>query len=310
MADTSPFASLGDLLADWSNDVLNGKPPVRWSAGAGALARFPIGPGLLTLLGGPPATGKTAFANQLAFDAVRLTPTLKVLITCCEMSPALLLDRQLSRLSGVPYSRIRNRCLDDADRPAVATGLATLNEIRDRVAFHTGPFDLTAVAESADGCEADLIVIDYLQRLGAPGQHRDKRGQTNAILDTLREFASAGLGLLVLSSVGRQPNKNGKSTYDGLTLASFKESGDIEYAADDAFILAPPEGGWVTLKHVKARHTEMADIPLRCDLSRMRFDPADGSPPDAQQGELLDKARKLFATAKPKGRAKPKGDAG
>lgn len=150
----------------------------------------------------------------------------------------------------------------------------------------------------------------YLQRLGAPGPHRDKRTQTNAVLDTLRAFASAGRGLFVLSSVGRQPNKNGKSTYDGLTLASFKESGDIEYAADDAFIIAPPEGGWVTLKHVKARHAEMADIPLRCDLSRMRFDPTDGSPPDSPQGELLEKARKLFATGKPNGRATPKGGAG
>jgi replicative DNA helicase len=307
MADASPFASLGDLLEGWSQDVLHGTPPVRWPAGAGPLARFPIGPGLLALIGGPPASGKTAFANQLAFDAVRLNPELKTLVTCCEMPPGVLLDRQLARLSGVPYLRIRDRGLTDSDRPAVAAGLATLNTIRDRLAFHTGPFELSAVAEAADGCEADLIVIDYLQRLAAPGSHRDKRSQTNAILDTFRQFASAGRGLLVLSSVGRQPNKNGKSTYDGLTLASFKESGDIEYSADDAYLLAPPENGWATLKHVKARHTEMTDIPLRAELSLMRFDPAGGSPLASAQGELLAKARTLFA--KDKKKDTPKGDA-
>lgn len=175
MADTSPFASLDSLLVAWSDDVLNGEPPVRWPAGGGAFARFPIGPGLIALVGGQPGAGKTALANQLVFDAVRLSKELKALVTCCEMPPTVLLDRQLSRLSGVAYSRIRDRRLLDADRPAVATGLATLNEVRDRVAFHTGAFDLGAVAEAADGFDADLILVDYLQRLVTSGQHRDKR---------------------------------------------------------------------------------------------------------------------------------------
>src|SRR5439155_6660066 len=134
------------------------------------------------------------------------------------------------------------------------------------------------------------VVVDYLQRLAAPGQHRDKRSQTNAVLDTFRAFAEAGRGLLVLSSVGRQPNRQGKSGYSGLTLASFKESGDIEYSADDAYILTPPEDGCATLKHVKARHTETADIPLRCDLSVMRFEAVGREPTAAGPDELLAKA--------------------
>ncbi len=98
VVDASPFASLGDLLGGWSEGVLHGKPPVRWPGGSGALARFPLGPGLLTLLGVPPGVGKTAIANQLVFDAVRLNPELKVLVTCCEMPATVLLDRQLLRL--------------------------------------------------------------------------------------------------------------------------------------------------------------------------------------------------------------------
>ncbi len=299
----SLFASLADLLPEWSEDVLHGKPPVRWAAGKGGLTRFPIGPGLLTLVGGQPGAGKTAIGNQLVFDAVRLDPSLKALVTCCESASAVLLDRQLSRLSGVPYSLIRDRRLTSEHQPAIAIGQATLNEIRDRLAFHTGPFDLGAVAESADGFEADLILIDYLQRLTAPGPHRDKRTQTNVVLDTFRKFAAAERGLLVLSSVGRQPNKQGRSGYSGLSLASFKESGDIEYAADDAYILTPPEDGRAVLKHVKARHTEMADIVLRADLSVMRFDPTDNGPPAGEGVDLLDKARKLFRDRKAKGDA-------
>ncbi|MBY0458906.1 MAG: hypothetical protein K2V38_16330, partial [Gemmataceae bacterium] len=105
-------------------------------------------------------------------------------------------------------------------------------------------------------------------------------------------------GLLVLSSVGRQPNSKGRSSYDDLTLASFKESGDIEYAADDCFILTPPADGRSTLKHLKARHGEMCDVVLRTDLSVMRFTPDDTSP-DAG-GDLLAQAQKLFAGGKKK----------
>ena len=219
------------------------------------------------------------------------------------MPPKVLLDRQLSRVSGAPYSRIRERKLTDADKPAVHTALATLAEISDRVTFLTGAFDLAGVVAAGDGCDADLILIDYLQRLGATGQHRDKRSQTNAVLDAFRGFAESGRGLLVLSSVGRQPDKKGKSGYTGLSLASFKESGDIEYSADDAFLLTPPEGGWATLSHVKARHTEMADIPLRCDLSVMRFESDEGGAVAGDRADLLGRARKMWANGKPKGDA-------
>lgn len=300
----SPFAALADLLTDWSGDVLNGRPPVRWPSGPGPLAEFPLGPGLVTLVGGPPGSGKTALAGQLALDAARLNADLRVLVTCCEVPPPVLLDRQLSRLSGVPYALIRDRALTPADHPAVGSAFATLAGLSDRVTFHTGPFDLAAVAESADGCEADLLVVDYLQRLQAPGAHRDKRSMTTAILDTFREFADAGRGLLVLSSVGRQPTgRHGKSSYDGLGLASFKESGDIEYAADDAYILPPAEDGLTELRHVKARHTEMQSIPLRADLAFMRFDPVDAGPPPADRSGLLDAAQKLWANRAPKGDA-------
>ncbi len=236
---------------------------------------------------------------------MRLTPGLRALVTCCEMPPRVLLDRQLSRLSGVPYALVRDRALTEEHRPAVAAGLATLAGLRDRVTFHTGPFTLDAVAESADGCGADLILIDYLQRLHAEGRFKDKRSQMNAVLDTFRSFADAGRGLLVLSSVGRQPGgRHGQSSYDGLGLASFKESGECEYAADDAFILPPADdAGLTALRHVKARHAEPADILLRARLDCMAFDPPDHGPTVTVSADLLDRARRLWANGKPKGGA-------
>src|SRR5437588_3260140 len=102
------FVAGSDALAGWRDDVLSGKPPVLFPVGGGELARVEIGPGLVSLLGGAPGAGKTAFTMQAVVDALRLTPTLRAVVCNVEMGPPMLLDRQLARLSGIDGSLIRH----------------------------------------------------------------------------------------------------------------------------------------------------------------------------------------------------------
>jgi hypothetical protein len=52
----------------------------------------------------------------------------------------------------------------------------------------------------------------------------------------------------------------------------------LEFGADDAFILVPDEGGEaVTLKHLKARHTEPKDLRLEFNRRIQRFSAAENS---------------------------------
>ena len=74
---TANYIRAADALASWREDVLTGKPPTLYPVGTGDLARLEIGPGLVTLLGGAPGAGKTAFVMQAVLDALRLTPTLR-----------------------------------------------------------------------------------------------------------------------------------------------------------------------------------------------------------------------------------------
>ena len=137
---------------------------------------------------------------QCVVDALRLSPTLRAVVCNVEMPPEVLLDRQLSRLSGVAL---------------------------------------------------------------------------DATMNYLRQFADVGAAVIVVSSVGRQKNSKGSSTYaaDSLNLASFKESGELEFGADDAFILAPVGAGQVKLSPLKARHRRPEDILFLFDGSTQRFDP-------------------------------------
>jgi replicative DNA helicase len=278
------FIAAVDVFDLWRDDVLTGKPPTFFRvADAGPLAGIEIGPKLITLFGGAPGSGKTAFIMQCVFDALRLSPNLRAVVCNIEMPPAVLLDRQLSRLSGVPLNAIRYRKLAAVHADRIDAGMNAIESIADRFCFVRPPFTLSNVAATADsfaplGNDSSLLlVLDYIQRIAPPGTQGDKRGSVDATMNFIRQFADAGAAVLVVSSVGRQKDNKGRSSYggDALNLASFKESGELEFGADDAFILAPSEklAGVRELRHLKARNTECRDIQLAFDGSIQRFTP-------------------------------------
>ncbi len=274
------FVAAADAMDSWRDDVLTGKPPTFYRiAETGPLSRIEIGPKLITLLGGAPGSGKTAFIMQCVVDSLRLNPTLRAVICNIEMPAEVLLDRQLSRLSGVPLDAIRYRTISESQAERIDAGLSTIESFAERLCFLRPPFDLANVAATADdfapnaGSDGLLIVLDYIQRIAPPGAIGDKRGSIDQTMNYIRQFADAGVAVVVVSSVGRQKDKRGGSTYagDSLNLASFKESGELEFGADDAFILAPDGDGIHKLSHLKARHTRPVDVYLRFSGSTQSF---------------------------------------
>ncbi len=290
------FQSVADLLDPWRDDVLSGKPPTLYPIGSGELSRIEIGPGLVTLIGGAPGQGKTALTMQWMIDALTFTPSLKGLVCNVEMSPSTLLDRQLARLAGIDLTLIRYRRLTAEHSKAIQRGTEALESLADRLAFVRPPYDLANVARSADAFGADLLLLDYIQRIGAHGEHADRRGAVGATMGSLRQFADAGVAIIVVAALARSKDAKGRSSYnDGLSLASFRETSELEYGADDAFILAPDDGeeassSCVILKHLKSRHGEARDIPLTFDRKHQRFTPAE-PPKTGKSGRKRDSGK-------------------
>ena len=213
------FVTAADAFEGWREDVHTGSPPVFYPIGSGELARIEIGPKLVTLIGGAPGAGKTAFTMQAVVDALRLTPTLAG--------------------AGVQYRNDAGRCswignwrgsrgstwgrfAIAVSRPNTPTGLTrrlnTLETLAERLAFVKPPFNLENVAASADAFHADLIVLDYIQRIPPPGDHGDKRGSVDATMNYLRQFADAGVAMMVVAAVSRGKDSKGRSTYSGDAL--------------------------------------------------------------------------------------------
>jgi replicative DNA helicase len=246
-----------------------------YAVGAGELERIEIGPSIVTLVGGPPGVGKTALTMQLVVDGLRLNPGLRAVVCNVEMSAAVLLDRQLARLSGIGAETIRYRRLDDSHADRLDLGMSTLEAIAERLCFVRPPFDLVNVAATADEFGGGLLLLDYIQRIPAPGQHGDRRSSVDATMNYLRQFADENVAVIVVAAVARQKDARGRSSYSGndLNLASFRESSELEFGADDAYILVPGDeaDNMAVLRHLKARHTEPRDIRLRFDHSRQSF---------------------------------------
>lgn len=291
------FTPAADLLAGWGESVRSGTPPVTFPVADEdhPLRNLEIGPGLVAMVGAPPGTGKTALVMQLVFEAVRLSPALKALVANVEMGPAALLDRQLARLAELPLRRVRKRQLTADDAEPLARGMAALGELAKRVAFLRPPFDLSNVARSADGFGADLILLDYVQRIGPPKEYADKRLSLNAVMDTVRAMADAGCAVVVVSAVGRQKDSQGRSSYDNLNLASFRESSELEYGTDSAYLLIrEPDSDAVLLKCVKNRNDEPQDIDLTFIGDFQRFDPG-----EADDGKMSAALRGVWAGTPP-----------
>jgi replicative DNA helicase len=102
-------------------------------------------------------------------------------------------------------------------------------------------------------------------------------------MDMLRQFAGAGCAVLALSAVGRSRDNAGRSTYaaGSMSLASFRDSGELEYGADDAFLLAPVDDAnpnVVRLSHLKCRHGAQQTVELNFDRARQAFTLLDARP--------------------------------
>ncbi len=296
---TAKFVTGDGVFAGWRDDVLTGTGPVVFPH---TLPVPEISPGQVTLLGGAPGAGKTALGMACVVEALRHTPTLRALVANVEMSPAALLDRQLARLAGIEGEVIRHRRFGTEHADRLDAGLATVESFVERLAFLAPPFDLANVAHAADAHGADVIVLDYLQRIMPPGDVADPRLRANATMDMVRQFAAAGCAVLALSAVGRSRDNAGRSTYaaGSMSLASFRDSGELEYGADDAFLLAPVDDAdpnVVRLSHLKCRHGAQRTVDLHFDRARQAF-------------TLLDDnvdARPAPAPARAKRGRKPKG---
>jgi replicative DNA helicase len=286
--------SLGSLLDSVREDLFSGKRPIQYAVASEPWGSIALRPGDVIGLAAPPGNGKTALAMQFVVDALRQHPDARCLNVNVEMSPAKLIERQISRLSGVSYTDIDGRTMIGLHARQIEAAIATLASIGDRLFFMREPYDLETIALSLQDVQPTILVLDYVQRIECCGGQLEARIRLNNVMSEARNIASAGIAVMLVSAVGRTTSKrNGGYNSRELGMGSFRESSEIEYGVDDAFVLTDEDGSGedngggprvMMLRHVKSRNHQRKDLRLEFDGAVQQFrllpDRADGDDGD------------------------------
>ena len=265
---TPNFTTGADLFGAWLADVERGTPPVRFALES-PFACLDVRPGRMILFGGAPGSGKTAALMQVAIDLLRLNPAARLLVANVEMSPTLLLERVASRLAAVPLTAIMNRTMTADELDRVRAAVASLGAVAGRLAFLNAPYSLEHVAAAGTAFEANVIVLDYIQRFAAGDGSKSQREQLEAAVSTLRTFCNAGAAVIVAAAVTRQKDAGG-SSYKGLGLASFRGSSELEFGCDAAYVL-DPDAGTVNFRCEKDRFGAVEGVLTDFDAAVQTF---------------------------------------
>jgi replicative DNA helicase len=266
------YITAGPVLGRLCSSIAIGIPPRNFTANPGLVDKIPLRPSELTILGGPPGSGKTLLAFTLVVDALRANPGLRALIGNVEMPPERLLARQLARLSGLELTRIENHEPGITDSPQFAAAVATLEAIGDRLAFLSPPFTAANIESAGLRFEPELLLADYIQRFTA-GPETGGRENIDGMVSFLRQLCTeAGCSVLAVAAVHRGKDSRGGSTYGGgIGLASFRGSSELEFGADNAFTLQTNKHGRALLACCKSRYGAMESARLVFDFPRASF---------------------------------------
>lgn len=249
--------------------------------------------GRLSVMLAAPGAGKTTFSNQMTYEIARTGAP--VIYVSFENSRQDLLIKQIARLAGKSSRDIqRGRVAPSGLREAYET---YRNQGGERIFYVEGGAATTvesirvAVAQAQKQFPGTypIVILDFLQRLATTsditskgGGLDDMRGRVGLISQQLRSLANdEQCHIWAISSTNREAYKNNDKS--NLGMASGRESGDIEFAADHVITLAADkeEGLSMTsdpfvLKVVKNRHGEGGTVNLTRDRVTMRIAETEG----------------------------------
>lgn len=198
--------------------------------------KLAVDPGDVLVLGGYPSDGKTALMLQWAWHVAK---TRRVGIFSFETSTRKLMDRLVTQaVPELRFTDVKRSTMDGAAWKAVtaeSSRIARSNICIVEAAGMTAA-DILGVA-LAQHCE--VVCIDYVQ-LVAPGTARKGGTRAEEVAEISKQLALMArrhrLLVIELSQLSR-PQKNAKGKTPPPTMASLRESGQLEQDADVVALL-------------------------------------------------------------------------
>jgi replicative DNA helicase len=218
-------------------------------------------PGELIYVGARPGVGKSALALQVAKHAAERGSS--VLVINAEMKNRMSAQRLLAQESRVGAGVIKRGTFSTDQWRTFEGAVQALSKLP--IWFADDAYTLEQIgAIVGQATSLGLIVVDYLQLLKASAGIRERRHQVEDLSKGLQRLAHTyDVPVLALSSLSRPANGGAPS------LASLRESGELEHDADTVLLLhrdehddTPYHQGKTELTIAKARSGRLGKIDL------------------------------------------------
>lgn len=194
-------------------------------------------PSDLVIIAARPSMGKTAFALNLALNAVKNGDN-GALIFSLEMSNSQLLQRLLAVEGGLPLQKIRNGFLNDEEWGRLGIASAKLANSKIHIADmpNVTVLEIRAMARRLKAAgKLDIILIDYLQLISGSGKNDSRQQEISDISRALKGIArELNVPVIALSQLSRAPEQRADRRP---ILSDLRESGAIEQDADMVIFL-------------------------------------------------------------------------
>jgi replicative DNA helicase len=199
------------------------------------------GIGGINILGGQPKAGKSCFFMQISTEMAR--NKVPVIYYDFENGRQKIYTRTLCRLGRLAEEDLRRQDLPEGDAERLQGALREFNEVLQHFRVVTDrKLSPDTVRRQIDFIKHEtrqdktLVVVDSLHKLPFKNLSERRTGIDEWLrhMEAIRD--EQDVAFLVISELSRSVEGRYDEKPD---LGSFKESGDIEYSADNAMILAP-----------------------------------------------------------------------
>ena len=273
--DTGPIL-LSDGMDRIIDDVVAGEyPPGLVKTGIGDLDLVTGGlwPGLMTILAGRPAMGKSAAALNMGINAA--LQGRKVLYVTLEDVHYFVVLRSLARFADMDYQQLVLRDIESAEGDTLRQAGKRIDGlpfwVSDASSLSSARIRQLAAAH-ANLHGLDLLIVDHLAEVDEEGEN-----ETAMVTHAAQAFRDCAKELNIPALVVHQLNRNVEHRGDKRpTLSDLRQSGGVEQVARSVWFSYRPhyynedaDAHEFQLIVAKANHGRTGTVKLWCDLSRM-----------------------------------------
>jgi replicative DNA helicase len=199
--------------------------------------------GDLVMIAALTSGGKTAFICQAAMNIAKRGQ--QALVVSLEMKARGLMARFVAIQSGIPSEKIRQpkRLLTDAEQQQVADAAGEISDLPLRIDQEPNvtiaDIRSRALALQAETGSLDVVFVDYIQLISAPGVSEENRAREVGKFSRSLKILAGELNcpVVALSQFSRAASSRGGVPQ----LSDLKESSSLEQDADVVLILYRPD---------------------------------------------------------------------